>query len=688
MPYTVVTDFRQGMDRRRKRAAGTPGALWVGKNVLISRGGDIERAKKMVPAYTLPANTFGLGALRNQMYVFGSVAEPTGMPVNIKYQRLQAADAATNMVELLDVDTFDGAFYVIARFDDGNVHHFYDGARVTDWDTLAATSFDFPTLASYMADLIDEDAVVSASAVGSVITITARDPGTAFSITKATVDLGGTSDQDITLVEAQANVAEVAEVQASTVVTFVSGSSGTVEDITINSVSLMRDPVSWGTSHTATLAAVAVQINNKTATHGYTAESAGNALTITAAPGTGATPNEYAVAPAVTGDLLLSAPSMSGGVTPVEPVAQVYTATFSGTEQAADRFIITINAVVYAVVGRAAATGTSAFAHKKRMWSPANSLWQYCKLIDAADWSDANVASGSGFFNISQESYGNERLVGAAAYGRQAAVFSRNSIHIWNTSTDASDITIDSTLGNTGALAARAIMQYGNLDLFYIDEPGVRSLRAHQQTGEAYAEDIGHPIDSFLREYMDTLSEGQIRRAVGIIGPEGRPWFSIGSRVFVLSYFPASKVVAWTYHEHGISITDFAKLRNRLYARAADTIYLYGGADDATYPDDDERTDIVSLPFITAQTPATVKQLTGFDIACTGEWLAEMLLDPNDENVKTVIGRLTKTTYNLPNGRIGVPGRTSHMALDLTCTKGGAATISSLALHYDVDEAT
>ena len=687
MAYTVVTDFKYGMDRRRERAAGTPGTLWVGKNVQISRGGDIQRAKKMVAKYTLPANTFGLGSLRGQLYVFGSVAEPT-MPVGVQYQRLQAADDSAAMVEVLDVDSYDGALYVIARFANGEVHHFYDGDRVTDWDTVSAESLDLSTIASYLADLIDADANVSASAVSEVVTITAREAGTAFTALKGTTDFGGVSDQDITLATVQANVAEVEEVQATSVCSVIAGSSGTIQDITVNGVGLMQAAVTWATSHSATAEAIATQINNKTAIHGYTAEADGVNITITAAPGTGDTPNEYAVAASVTGNVVLSTPSMSGGVDEVEPVAQVVTATLSGTVQAADLFRITINSTDYVATGRAAATGTSAFTHKKRVWSPANSLLRYSKVLDASDWTDSNVASGAGFFNHSQESEGSERLVVAAPYGRQMAAFSRRSIHLWNTSTDAEEITLDTTLANTGALSARSALQYGNLDLFYLDEPGIRSLRANEQSGEAYASDIGNPLDLFVREYMDTLSEAQIRRSVAAIGPEGRYWLALGARVFVLSYFPASKVAAWTYHEHGFEISDFARIRNRFYARAGDTIYLYGGDDDTTYPGDDERTDVVSLPFITAQTPATMKFLTGFDIACTGEWRAELLSNPNDENQKTDIGRFTKTTYNRPNGRIAIPGQTTHMALDLTCTKGGSATISNLTLHYEVDQAT
>ena len=50
-----LSDFKYGMDRRRTRVAGTPGTLWNAQNVVITRGGDIERAKRFVPTYTLPA---------------------------------------------------------------------------------------------------------------------------------------------------------------------------------------------------------------------------------------------------------------------------------------------------------------------------------------------------------------------------------------------------------------------------------------------------------------------------------------------------------------------------------------------------------------------------------------------------------------------------------------------------------
>jgi hypothetical protein len=96
----------------------------------------------------------------------------------------------------------------------------------------------------------------------------------------------------------------------------------------------------------------------------------------------------------------------------------------------------------------------------------------------------------------------------------------------------------------------------------------------------------------------------------------------------------------------------------------------------------------VETAFITAQTPATIKQLTGFDIACTGQWETSVLVNPNDETQMVDIGILSETTYNIPNGRIGIPAVTSHMALRMVCSKAGEATISSIALHYEPAEAS
>src|SRR3546814_10705493 len=58
--YLLIEDFKLGLDRRRSRETGVPGSPWTLVNAHITRGGEIERMKKPVPAYTLPSGTFGM----------------------------------------------------------------------------------------------------------------------------------------------------------------------------------------------------------------------------------------------------------------------------------------------------------------------------------------------------------------------------------------------------------------------------------------------------------------------------------------------------------------------------------------------------------------------------------------------------------------------------------------------------
>ncbi len=683
MGTIFVEGWKYGMDRRRQRVAGVKGTLWIGRNVVVSRGGDVERAKRFVPTYTLPTGqTFGLGVVRGQLFVFGSAAAPV-VPLGVQYQQL-AAPSGAQMTQVLDVRAAGGKLYVIARYADGNLFHFYGGARITDWDAVADANTDFPTLATYLAELISSNTAVSAVAVGSSITITALVPGTAFTISKSTTDFGGISDQDVVLATAQANVPAVSEVQATSAVAFVSGSTGTVSDITVNGVSLMRAPVTYTTDNPTTLSRIAVQINNKTATHGYTAAVVGSTLTITAAPGIGATPNNFAVLASVSGNLILSTPSMGGGVTASAGIAQVVTATLIGTFQSADLFQITINGTTYSTTGRAAGTGVSGYVANRRIFSAASSLLEYCAINTFNDFHTATPSSGAGFLNVSNDAEGSERLVGAGNYIQFMAVFSRRNIRTYNMSADATAITLAQPINNSGALASRSILGYGTTDLFYLDEPGIRSLKARDASGAPFVNDIGVPLDPFIRSHINVIPLATLQRACAVVEPlDGRFWLALDNRVYVLSYFPGSQISAWTYFEPGFSITDFARTNNQLYARAGDTIYQYGGTTGTVYPNLGEMVAEVDTPFATGNPPG-IEMMLGFDLASTGEWLVEALVDPNSEAAFRTVGTIDGITY--ADSGIAFPGRTTHVAFNMTCSQAGPATISNLTLHTNGKE--
>lgn len=693
MTYLLVSDNKLGMDRRRPRGSGVPGSLWTAKNVVITRGGDIENAKKWVSVFNLPAGTFGLAQTKGQLFAFGSNDLSASMPVGVQYQRLQFPGA--NMVRVLDAKLFDGKFYVIAKFDDGTLYHFYNGTRVTDWDAISDANASLEILAEYMADEINNEAAVDAVAFGKKITLTARTPGEAFTISKSTVDGGGGNDQDIFLTQIAANVEAQAEARATATITINSGTAvpglNRVVSVKVNSVELLTASVDWTTSNAATATLIAGSINNGTADHGYDAAAVGTTITLTAPGGTGASVNGHALAVTAAGDVTFTTSlAMAGGANAVTAVAQVYTAEFTGTLSATDKFVITIDGVDFVATPRGAAAGTSIYIAKKRVWSPAASLMRYCKLNDATNWTDSNASSGAGFINISSGSEGSERVIAAGGYNLQSAFMSRGSIKMYSLFADATLIDDDQPIDNSGTAAPRSLISYGNNDLFYLDISGVRSLRPRYGTDSPYVGDIGSPVDTFITEFMASVPRYKVNRAVSAIDPlDGRLMIAIANRVHVLSYYPSSKVQAWTYLEPGFEISDFVRTRERLYARSGDTVYAYGGLNGTTWPSaSDNVEELIETPYLSAKSPATKKANRGMDMDVAGVWDAFVLMDPNDESQVSPVGRFFKNTFGMAMD-VPVPGiMTGLWAFKFRRVgQAGRALISSFAVHYDPGEA-
>jgi hypothetical protein len=687
--YLAVSDFKYGMDRRRPRVAGVSGTLYTLKNAHITRGGDIERAKKFVLKYTLPGGTHGLARVRSQLYVFGSADLAALMPLGVLYQRLISSGGGA-MTRVLEVRTFSGQLYVVASFADGMIHHFYNGTRVTDWDTIAPANSNVASLAEFMASLINASPVVTAYSSANTALVEARIPGVAFTLTTATANGGANADQTLVSTVVQANVAEVTEVRASGTVTITGGSfapdDNAITNVSVNAVNLLTAPLTWRTSNNATATALAVAIGNRTSIHGYTASAAGPVVTIRAAVGLGAIANGRVVLAPVTGDVTVGVANMAGGVTAVTAVAQINKLTFGGTYEANDVFTATINGLAYVVRGNASGMGVSAFTYKQRMWSVAGTLFMGSKLATPSNWSDTATASGYVQIDASNESEGSERLVAVGQYSNYAVVFGRSQIRLYTISTDASEISFYQSLDNTGTFAGRSVLSYGNNDVFYLDPTGIRSIRARDVLNAAYVSDVGTAIDPFVHEHLRDLATDTISRAVSVVEPvDGRYWLAVDDRIYVLSFFPSSKVTAWSYYETTFRIQDMVRDSARLYARGDDDkIYLYGGDSGEEYPGDDEQIASVELPFLSADSPGTQKMLQGMDIAISNEWLVKVLPDPNNEAITQTIGRLYKNSFHEPH--IPISGRTSHFALTLECRNAGYASLSGLLVHFQGGE--
>lgn len=221
MPYLSVEDFKGGLDRSRMELTSEVGTLQTAKNVHITRGGEIQKSKKFVSKYSLPAGlTFGLASLGETLYVFGSGTTPGSMPAGIEYQQLQNPDGSA-MTDIIDISVADGNLYVLAEFADGTRHHFFDGAIIDDWyEGLVRSSMaSIGDVATQIANAINADSEAlgaTASSSGNIITITSSVVNDAFTCTAEATNGGNINDQTIVAVETQAATGALPEISTVT----------------------------------------------------------------------------------------------------------------------------------------------------------------------------------------------------------------------------------------------------------------------------------------------------------------------------------------------------------------------------------------------------------------------------------------------------------------------------------------
>jgi hypothetical protein len=196
--------------------------MWECKNAHVTRGGDVEKRKKFVTKWSLPAGTFGLKVVDGTGYVFGSLpsaAITPSLPSGTSYQRLASpstAATAPSMSRVYSAVRFDGDLYVIAGYDDDNIHHFHAGEHVTDWDDGIVQTWTtaLSEIAAQIALRINENTAEKATATssGNVITITAKVVNLALNVTAEATNGGSVTDETVAVSITTAHGGGTAEV--------------------------------------------------------------------------------------------------------------------------------------------------------------------------------------------------------------------------------------------------------------------------------------------------------------------------------------------------------------------------------------------------------------------------------------------------------------------------------------------
>ncbi|CAB4135540.1 hypothetical protein UFOVP291_38 [uncultured Caudovirales phage] len=487
------------------------------------------------------------------------------------------------------------------------------------------------------------------------------------------------------------------------------GSFNRINSVKVDGKEVLGAPVSWENSHGATAAAVAVQINAYTSSPEYVATTTdGSKVVLTAASGTGKTPNGRIISVETEGTVVISGITpMSGGLDAVAAIPQITRVSFYPSYnfivKAGGKYGVTIidpdNPSVPIIVGASRVAGKSpgsSVTYKSKEYAAVGSTLYFSAVNDATKWDIYDT--GSGFIDMSNNFGGREDITGMGVYQNYLAVFNRRSVQLWSMDADPANNSQVQIIANTGALSPDSIVSVGSIDLLYLADNGVRSLRARENTDTAFSSDIGSAIDSIVISHMeelDTTNYGSLGydtkyTAKAIIEPiDGRYWLSLGGKIYVLSYFPGSNISAWSLYEtdQWEVVTEMVTREDKVYTRdEVGKIYIYGF--DLNAPSIDDRSNIydscevvVELPYLDGNKPATYKEAKGIDMTCAGEWKVYLGFDHTNPTARDLVATVTQPTFAL--GKITATGAGTHFGPRFVNQSAGPALLANFIVHFD-----
>jgi hypothetical protein len=425
-------------------------------------------------------------------------------------------------------------------------------------------------------------------------------------------------------------------------------------------------------------------INHGSVNHNYSATRDGARVTISA-PVSGVAGNNKPVSIKTSGNVILSGKTgFSGGRDSIPGQPKIMRINFTGTPTVGNKCWVMITDPAkpqtpykFGATRMAGKNGVFCFTYKGKEYIGVGSTMYFSSLNNPVKWDTYDT--GSGFIDMSNNFGGRDDLTGAGVYQNNIAVFTERNCQLWFFDPDPNQNSQKQVLDNTGCLAPNSVVSVGATDLFYLSYNGVRSLQSRESTDAAYANDIGSPIDEIVISILASLTPEQRAAAKALIEPiDGRYWISIGPRLFVLSYFKGSNILAWSEYVIGFQVDEMVAFREKVYIRSGNKIYLYGGNGGSEY---DSCPVVVELPYLDANKPGTFKSVNGVDITCQGTWKVFMGFDYTNANARDEIATFTQPSFAL--GKIPATGIGTHIGVRLTSDHPGYSRLANVLVHYD-----
>lgn len=402
-------------------------------------------------------------------------------------------------------------------------------------------------------------------------------------------------------------------------------------------------------------------------------------------------PGAVTLAPGLTYQRLIPNPALPGGVTLIRILdAEVFQRKLYVIARFSDNTIRHF----YDGAEVVGATGTTGRSHKSKLYKADGQILRFSAINDPANL----TGTGSGFIDVTTQDAGSADLVGLEPYYNHLALLGRRSIQIWVMDPDPALNQLDEVLANIGLIAPNAVSRYGNGDVLFLADTGIRSLRARDSSNAAILNDIGSPIDPIVMERRIGIGESQAERIRAVVDPRsGHFWLVWDDVIFVLALYPATRVTAWSIYKPGF-ICDYATVAGgRVAIRDTENrIFVLGGVTDpakafdnyspgATLAAEYDTTPVtVETPFVDLSRPATFKNFLGIDIACEGVWSIYANSDVDAPGVYEHIANVNNSTYGI--AKIPYHSHSPHLQLKLTSTDARQAKVGAIAVHYQEAE--
>jgi hypothetical protein len=382
----------------------------------------------------------------------------------------------------------------------------------------------------------------------------------------------------------------------------------------------------------------------------------------------------------ITGPLYSLGIAATPGITRVDsyqPWAAGYVVSGDAGDQVTRRILY--NGAVIAGAGAANSNAWRARVYQGKVYAVAGQLLNFSALNNPANWDSViTPANGSGFINVSGADQFSGEIISIDRFYNSMAVFGVNDIQIWKMDPDPKLNSLQQSVSNAGLIAPRAHAQYSSGDVLFVARSGIRSLKARDASNYAVTADVGSPVDTIVTGWLTANLAGFRYSVKCVVEPEsGSFWMAYGNQILVFSFFPTSKISAWSRFTLPFTIDDMAVNREKLAIRSGNDVYLYGGQSGTEY--DDTET-VILTPFLDATQPATWKSFEGLDVGCSGTWSIRYNINPNNPAALVQTSTVTGSTFQMD--RVPAQAAGTHIQLEFRCRDIAPSVLSSFIVHY------